>query len=84
MKVSELEENVSLINLIAKDYEVKRIGKTLRVNPCPVCGSKDHFTIDEKKNYYSSFNGCCTGGSVYKYLQAVSYTHLTLPTIYSV
>lgn len=71
MKVSELEEKVSLINLIAKDYKIKKEGKTLRVNPCPVCGSKDHFTIDENKNYYSSFNGCCTGGSVYKYLQEV-------------
>lgn len=72
MTVMDLENKISLINLIARDFKVKKVGvNTYRVNPCPICGSKDHFTIEANKNYYSSFNSCCNGGSVYKYLQEV-------------
>lgn len=72
MKVSELEENISLFDLIAKDYKVTKIGiDSFRVNPCPKCGGEDHFTVYLKTNSYVSYSDCCKGGSVYNYLQEV-------------
>jgi len=74
MNVKELEERVSLLELVKRDYgdRVKQISKNeYRVNPCPICGHNDHFTIYADTNSYSSFNRCCEGGSVYKYLQEV-------------
>lgn len=71
MKIADLEQRVNLLSLIENKYRVKKEGETFRVNPCPICGSKDHFTIYPKTNSYSSFNECCTGGSVYKYLMEV-------------
>lgn len=69
MKISDLEQRVKLLSLIEGKHELKSIGSgNYRINPCPVCGSKDHFTIYPKTNSYSSFSECCTGGSVYKYL----------------
>ena len=67
-----METKANLLLLAEKDYTVKKIGTgTYRVNPCPVCGGNDHFTIYSKTNSYNSFSGCCQGGSVYKYLQEV-------------
>ena len=57
------------IKPIKDNYQVKKVGRTYRVDPCPICGRKDHFTIYPETNSYSSFSKCCTGGSVYKYLQ---------------
>jgi len=72
MNIKELEERVNLLELVKRDYEVKPISNNqYRVNPCPVCGRYDHFTIYIDTNSYSSFSGCCKGGSVYKYLQEV-------------
>lgn len=71
MTISELENRINLLSLIERDYKVKRVGSTYRINPCPICGNKDHFTVYPKTNSYSSFNDCCQGGSVYKYLQEV-------------
>jgi replicative DNA helicase len=72
MKIKNLEERISLLELVKRDYEVKQISKNeYRVNPCPVCKHNDHFTIYADTNSYSSFSDCCEGGSVYKYLQEV-------------
>jgi replicative DNA helicase len=71
LKIAELEAKIDLLSLIERNHTVKREGKTYRVNPCPVCGHNDHFTVYPETNSYSSFNGCCQGGSVYKYLQEV-------------
>ena len=69
MRISDLEEKVSLLSLIKGKHKVKSIGSgNYRIDPCPICGSKDHFTIYPETNSYSSFSDCCTGGSVYKYL----------------
>lgn len=70
MKISELESKVNILSLI-DPKQIKKEGKTYRVNPCPVCGGKDHFTVYPDTNSYSSFNACCQGGSIYKYLQEV-------------
>lgn len=67
-----MEKRVSLLDLAKSDFKVKKVGtETYRVYCCPICGGKDHFTINSKENYYNSFTGCCKGGSVYKYLQEV-------------
>jgi replicative DNA helicase len=72
MKVEELEKEVDLLELARRKYNVKQVGvNTYRINPCPVCGHNDHFTIYADTNSYSSFNGCVKGGSVYKFLQEV-------------
>lgn len=69
MRVEDLEKKVDLLSLIAKKYNVERVGSDIyRVNPCPICGHKDHFTVYPNTNSYCSFSGCCQGGSVYKYL----------------
>lgn len=72
MTISELEERINLLSLIERSYKTTKVGAdTYRVNPCPVCGGKDHFTIKADENFYQSFNDCCSGGSVYKYLMEV-------------
>lgn len=69
MTITELEKRIDLLLLIERSYKTTKVGAdTYRVNPCPVCNGKDHFTIKANENFYQSFNDCCSGGSVYKYL----------------
>lgn len=70
IRISELEQRVNILSLVAPE-RLEKAGKTFRLNPCPVCGKQDHFTIYPGTNSYSSFNECCTGGGPYKYLQEV-------------
>ncbi|WHY88206.1 DnaB-like helicase C-terminal domain-containing protein [Neobacillus novalis] len=72
MKNSESKKQVDLISLIKKKHLLEKVGKgTYRVNPCPVCGHYDHFTIFAETNSYFSFSGCCKGGSAFDYLLEV-------------
>ncbi|MFT8322687.1 MAG: DnaB-like helicase C-terminal domain-containing protein [Bacillus sp. (in: firmicutes)] len=72
MTKPELQKQVDLISLIAKKHHLKKVGKNqYRVNPCPVCGRFDHFTVYADTNSYHSFSGCCKGGSVFEYLMEV-------------
>lgn len=77
MKIEELEAKVDLFSLIEQNHTLKRIGRgkagmgVFQINPCPKCSGNDHFTVYPETNSYSSFSHCCTGGSVYKYLQEV-------------
>jgi replicative DNA helicase len=34
---------------------------TYRLKKCPICGSGDHFTINSKENYYTTFGNCGKG-----------------------
>jgi replicative DNA helicase len=43
-------------------------GKYKRIDPCPICGHKDHFDIYENTNSYCSRSGCCNGGSIIDFL----------------
>ncbi len=79
--MSNLEEAKNKINLL--DYiknhtnsEIKKVGSgKYRANPCPKCNGKDHFTIYDNSNSYSSFNECCKGGTIIDYLKEVeNYT----------
>jgi len=72
MKISELENQIDLYFLIAETHVLRKVGgEEYRVNPCPVCGGNDHFTVYTDTNSYSSFSKCCKGGKAYKYLQEV-------------
>lgn len=72
MKISDLEQRISLFSLIEKNHNLQRVGNGVyRVDPCPVCGSKEHFTVYSNTNSYSSYSNCCGGGGVYRYLQEV-------------
>lgn len=70
MDIENLKESISLYQYIDNaGHKLKRIGANeYRVDPCPVCGHKDHFTIYPDTNSYFSFSGCCNGGSIIDYL----------------
>lgn len=70
MKIKDLEENINLLSLISKDYQLKKVGNTYRIIPCPICGSKNGLNIDVAKNYFNCF-ACKVGGGAYKYLTEV-------------
>lgn len=67
MLLNELKQKVSILDLTS-NYGITKIGKAYRINPCPVCGHKDHFTIYPDTNSYSSFSNCCKGGTVLDFL----------------
>lgn len=72
--LDDLKSQVRLINYIPykTGCELKPDGNnTYRINPCPVCGGNDHFTIYDNTNTYHSFNGCCRGGSIIDFLEEV-------------
>lgn len=68
--IAELKEKVSLFSYLEEQgHHLKHIGKdSYWINPCPKCGSKDHFTVYKNTDSYSSFSDCCKGGSIYDYL----------------
>lgn len=75
--MDNLEKAKVEFNLLNEFSGAKSIGNGMyRVNPCPKCGHKDHFTLfapntsQNKNDYwtYCSFNGCCSGGSILDYL----------------
>ena len=74
--LNELKQNVSLLDYIKQSAvgKIERVGSNeYRLNPCPVCGSKDHFTIYADSNSYSSFNGCCKGGTIIDYFIEIEH-----------
>jgi len=70
MQLDELKMRISLLGYIEQSgLKVERAGQNVyRINPCPVCGHKDHFTIYPETNSYVSFSECCSGGSIIDYL----------------
>jgi DNA primase len=38
---------------------------------CPFCSHKNHFQINKRLNLYSSFSGCCKGGSIIDFIMEV-------------
>ena len=92
IKIEDLESQIDIYDYVEKyveayneehpeleeKMEIKKVNDTTyRVNPCPICGHKDHFTIYPATNSYSSFNkDCCTGGSILKFMQEVESLEL--------
>jgi len=70
MNLEALKEKVKLLDYIQKNGgHIEKAGQNVyRLNPCPVCGHKDHFTIYTENNSYYSFSGCCEGGSIIDYM----------------
>ena len=69
--LEELKRSVSLLDYVqtATNARIKNVGaNTYRVEPCPMCGHNDHFTIYSNTNSYASFNSCCKGGSIIDFL----------------
>ena len=73
MQIEELKDTVGLKEYIeSSGQQLEKVGPgTYRINPCPVCGHKDHFTIYQESNSYSSFSRCCKGGSIIDYMMEV-------------
>lgn len=65
--LNELKNKQSLVEYIRQTQigKLERVGSNeYRLNPCPICGGHDHFTVYADSNSYSSFNGCCKGGTI--------------------
>lgn len=65
--LNELKNRQSLVEYIRQTQigKLERVGSNeYRLNPCPICGGHDHFTVYADSNSYSSFNGCCKGGTI--------------------
>ncbi len=73
MNLEDLKKQVDLYKYIDNaGHSIEKVGdKKYWVNPCPVCGHKDHFTIYTDTNSYYSFSGCSNGGSIIDYMQEV-------------
>lgn len=72
MTTAEQVKQIDLLDYIQKGHVASKVGpNTFRVNPCPVCGGRDHFTIYTETNSFSSFSGCCKGGSIIDYVLEV-------------
>lgn len=73
-----LQDQVNLHDYIETNYngDIRKVGEnTYRIDPCPVCGGNDHFTVYTDTNSYSSFTGCCEGGKILEYMmEAEHYT----------
>jgi replicative DNA helicase len=69
-KIKRAKQEINLLDYIP-GKKINVGGGKIRVNPCPVCNKKDHFTIYTGKNTYSSFNNCCNGGSIIDYIMEV-------------
>ena len=70
MRIEDIKEQVKLVEYIERNGgKLEKAGNnTYRLNPCPVCGHKDHFTIYPENNSYYSFSDCCAGGSIIDYM----------------
>lgn len=68
--LNELKAKINILDYIKQNNigKIEKVGNhEYRLNPCPVCGGKDHFTIYEDSNSYSSFSDCCKGGTIIDY-----------------
>lgn len=69
-----IKNNIHLKTIIS-DYMIS--GKKMKVDvgyiyeDCPFCSHKNHFQVDITKNLYNSFNGCCKGGDVIKFMMEI-------------
>jgi len=70
VRLEDLKEKVSIVDYIERSgLKLEKAGQNAyRLNPCPVCGHSDHFTIYPGTNSYTSFSGCCRGGSIIDYM----------------
>lgn len=72
--LEDLKHQVKILDYV-RNHNIQGLeqlgGDTFRINPCPICRKKDHFTIYADTNSFSSFNGCCEGGSIIDFIMQV-------------
>ncbi|WNN02612.1 bifunctional DNA primase/helicase [Bacillus cereus] len=73
-QIKDIKE-IDLLNYISQNHKTEQCGLNMyRVNPCPICGHRDHFTIYTDTNSWTSFAKChekISGGSIIDYVMAV-------------
>lgn len=73
--LEQVKNKISIVDYVQRytsNVQLKSLGNNnYRVNPCPICGHKDHFTLYGETNTYTSFNNCCEGGDIIKYMEEV-------------
>lgn len=61
-----IAERINLLEYISKRWQTKSIGTSkYRVNPCPICGHNDCFTIFEKSQNYHCYS-CGSHGDIFE------------------
>lgn len=77
-EIDEIKQRINLLSYIQSVYDLgkqtKSSGGYLFKN-CPMCNSNSsksgdagHFFVNESTNSYSSFSGCCKGGSIIDFI----------------
>jgi hypothetical protein len=66
--VIELTQDILSYILRRTGAKPRKRGDKVLLNPCPICGHKDHFYIYLNTNSYYSFSGCCGGGTLVDWL----------------
>lgn len=73
-QIKDIKE-IDLLNYISQNHKMEKCGPNMyRVNPCPICGHRDHFTVYTDTNSWTSFAKChkkISGGSIIDYVMAV-------------
>ncbi|MEC3859445.1 DnaB-like helicase C-terminal domain-containing protein [Bacillus sp. WOD8 KX774193] len=73
-QIKDIKE-IDLLNYISQNHKMEQCGPNMyRVNPCPICGHRDHFTVYTDTNSWTSFAKChekISGGSIIDYVMAV-------------
>lgn len=65
-----INEKINLLEYVSKRFATQSIGSgKYRINPCPICGHNDCFTVFTKSNSFHCFS-CNTGGDVFGFLMA--------------
>ncbi|MHB8277891.1 MAG: DnaB-like helicase C-terminal domain-containing protein [Candidatus Humimicrobiaceae bacterium] len=79
MNLEELKQEADILKYIqdTTGAVAKRISPSIyRLDPCPVCSHKDHFTIYPSTGSYHSFSGCIEGGSIIDFM--INYEKLNI------
>ena len=80
--LDRVRQAADLVGLISRDITLKKSGKNFSAC-CPFHKEKTpSFSVSPERNFYRCY-GCDAKGDAITWM-TVSYTHLTLPTIYSV
>lgn len=77
-ELDEVKQRINLMQYIQSTYDLGKATKSsggYLFKNCPICNSSSskggdagHFFINDTTNSYSSFSGCCKGGSIIDYL----------------
>ena len=81
-ELEEVKRRINLLDYIKGTYDLGKESKSsggYLFKNCPICnstssksGDAGHFFINPNTNSYSSFSGCCRGGSIIDYLMEFS------------